>query len=56
MSPYAFGALAFIGFLVLLGVLWRFRGTAQKLAAGSHHGHGDHSTQGAQGAQQGGHH
>ena len=48
MSPYAFGALAFIGFLALLGVLWGFRGTAQKLAAGSHHGGHD--------AQQGGHH
>ena len=35
MSPYAFGALAFLGFLVLLGVLWSFRGTASKLAG--HH-------------------
>ena len=32
MSPYAFGGLAFLGFLVLLGVLWSFRGTASKLA------------------------
>ena len=48
MSPYAFGALAFLGFLVLLGVLWSFRGTAQKLAAGTRHG--DHD------ARQGGHH
>lgn len=47
MSPYAFGAIAFIAFLALLGVLWGFRGTAQKLAAGSHHGeHSNHSTQG----------
>ena len=47
MSPYAFGAIAFVCFLALLGVLWGFRGTAQKLAAGSHHGtQGDHITQG----------
>ena len=39
MSPYAFGALAFCSFLVLLGILWAFRGTAQKLAAG-HAPHG----------------
>jgi len=32
MSPYAFGALAFASFLVLLGVLWVFRGVAQKQA------------------------
>jgi len=30
MSPYAFGALAFASFLVLLGVLWSFRNTAAK--------------------------
>ena len=48
MSPYAFGALAFIGFLALLGVLWGFRGTAQKLAGPADHG--EH------GAQHGGHH
>ena len=28
MSPLAFGALAFVGFLALLGVLWFFRGVA----------------------------
>ena len=50
MSPYAYGALAFLGFLLLLAVLWGFRSTAQKLATGSHHGHGDHGTH------QGGHH
>jgi hypothetical protein len=51
MSPYAFGALAFLSFLVLLGILWGFRGTAQKLAGPVHHGeHGDHA------AHQGGHH
>jgi hypothetical protein len=50
MSPYAFGAIAFVSFLALLGVLWGFRGTAQKLAAGhvthgaghQHDGHTDH--------------
>ena len=30
MSPYAFGALAFASFLLLLGVLWSFRNTAAK--------------------------
>ncbi|KQU70499.1 hypothetical protein ASD62_05215 [Phycicoccus sp. Root563] len=49
MSPYAFGALAFVSFLALLGVLWGFRGTAQKLAGPVHHD-GDHSSP------QGGHH
>ncbi|MGA8979633.1 MAG: hypothetical protein WB473_11020 [Pedococcus sp.] len=48
MSPYAFGGLAFLSFLVLLGVLWAFRGTAQSLAGQVQHG--DH------GAPQGGHH
>ena len=38
MPPEAFGALAIVSFLVLLGVLWAFRGTAQKLA-GPHHPH-----------------
>jgi hypothetical protein len=32
MSPYAFGAIAMLGFLVLLGVLWFFRGAGQKTA------------------------
>jgi len=32
MSPYAFGGLAMLGFLALLGVLWAFRGTAQKVS------------------------
>jgi hypothetical protein len=30
MSPYAFGAIAFSSFLVLLAVLWTFRNTAVK--------------------------
>jgi hypothetical protein len=48
MPPQAFGALAFLGFLALLGVLWAFRNTAQKLAGPAHHG--DHA------GHQGGHH
>lgn len=32
MPPIAFGAVAFLAFLALLGVLWAFRGTANKLA------------------------
>jgi hypothetical protein len=61
MSPYAFGAIAFCSFLALLGILWGFRGTAQKLAAG----HGPHGSEyqgegqagrAAQADQQGSHH
>ena len=61
MAPLAFGVLAFLGFLLLLGVLWFFRGTAAKIAAGNPHVHG-HDTHGAQDAHdarsdhQGGHH
>ena len=57
MSPYAFGAIAFVSFLALLGVLWGFRGTAQKLAAG-HVTHGsDHQQDGhAATDHQGSHH
>ena len=36
MPPIAFGALAMVAFLVLLGVLWAFRGTANKIAGGAH--------------------
>jgi hypothetical protein len=50
MPPIVFGGLAFAGFLILLGVLWFFRGTAQKIAAGpgtpgAHHdgAHADHA-------------
>lgn len=46
MSPYAFGALAMLCFLALLGILWSFRGAAAKLA-GPDHGAPEH---------QGGHH
>jgi hypothetical protein len=48
MPPQAFGALAFVGFLALLGFLWAFRNTAQKVADTAHHG--DHA------GHQGGHH
>jgi hypothetical protein len=41
MPPEAFGAIAFIGFLLLLGVLWSFRGTAQKIS-GQHLPHDRH--------------
>ena len=41
MSPYAFGAIAFVSFLALLGVLWAFRGSAQKHVVG-HAAHTDH--------------
>jgi hypothetical protein len=30
MSPYAYWAIAFASFLVLLGLLWTFRNTAAK--------------------------
>ena len=39
MPPLAFGALAMVGFLALLGVLWIFRGVGAKVASGSAHGH-----------------
>ncbi|HEV7195655.1 MAG TPA: hypothetical protein VGN19_06925 [Pedococcus sp.] len=62
MPPLAFGALAFLGFMAMLGVLWFFRGTAQKIALGVGHGHDAHGT-GAAGhdnhdprGQQGSHH
>ena len=38
MSPYAFGAIAMVAFLALLGVLWFFRGVATKVATGGAHG------------------
>jgi drug/metabolite transporter (DMT)-like permease len=61
MSPYGYGAIAFVAFLVALGVLWFFRGAAQKIAAG----HGPHGSEyqgegqaarAAQADQHGGHH
>lgn len=41
MPPVAYGALAMVAFLVLLAVLWFFRGTAQKSAGGHAHSRGD---------------
>jgi hypothetical protein len=55
MPPYAFGALAFVSFLALLGVLWGFRGTAQKLAVG-HGAHGHQQDGHAATDHQGSHH
>ena len=34
MHPYMFGALALVLFMALLGVLWAFRGTAQRYSTG----------------------
>jgi hypothetical protein len=38
MPPPVYGVLMLLGFLVLLGVLWFFRGTAQRIAAPVPHG------------------
>jgi hypothetical protein len=62
MAPLAFGVLAMVAFLVLLGVLWAFRGTANKIAVGAMRGtgpdHADHvAGEHASGERrQGGHH
>jgi hypothetical protein len=45
MPPLAFGLIALAGFFLALGVLWSFRGTANKIAA-----------PGEMPGQQGGHH
>lgn len=37
MPSWAYGALFFLGFLILLGVLWSFRHTANKIADRDHH-------------------
>jgi hypothetical protein len=37
MSPYMYGALALVGFALLLVVLWAFRGTAQKMSSAHTH-------------------
>jgi hypothetical protein len=58
MSPYAFGAIAMVAFLALLGVLWFFRGVAAKIATG-HGTHGSAAHQGVpgdHGDHQGSHH
>ena len=46
MPPLAFGVLAMVAFLVLLAVLWAFRGTASKIAAGNPHTDRDYPFQG----------
>jgi len=54
MPTWAFGAIAFASFLVLLGLLWSFRNTAAKydtpvrVRHGDNGGHGD--SQGSRGA------
>lgn len=55
MSPYAFGAIAFAGFLLLLAVLWFFRGVATKVATG-HVTHGTAAHHDVHGDHQGSHH
>jgi hypothetical protein len=43
MPPVAYGVLSLVAFGVLLGILWFFRGTAQKYAKGHAHGQaGEH--------------
>jgi len=37
MSPYLFGALSLLGFVLLLGVLWMFRGAAGHMSGGQAH-------------------
>ena len=57
MSPYAFGAVAMAAFLALLGVLWIFRGVAQKVALGhGSHGAGQHDGHAGHTDHQGSHH
>ena len=61
LPPYAIGAIAFVVFLVLLAVLWFFRGVATKVAAGGgphgsqYHGEGQ-AGHAARADQQGSHH
>jgi hypothetical protein len=43
MPAVAYGLIALASFAVLLGILWSFRGTAQKVAGGhAHDGAGHH--------------
>ena len=37
MSPYMYGGLALLGFALLLGVLWMFRGAAGHMSGGGAH-------------------
>lgn len=41
MAPWQYGALAVLGFLIALGVLWSFRNTGAKMSQGK----GAHSDQ-----------
>jgi hypothetical protein len=52
MPPIVFGLLAFTGFMILLGVLWFFRGVGHKIAVGGT----AHTTHAPQGDHQGSHH
>lgn len=42
MPPLAYGLMALGAFVVLLGVTWSFRGTAQKVSGPHGHGGGGH--------------
>jgi hypothetical protein len=42
MPAWVFGAIAMGGFLLLLGVLWSFRGTAAKIRGAEHPDAGGH--------------
>ena len=37
MSPYMYGAIALLGFLLLLAILWAFRGAAGHMSGGQAH-------------------
>jgi hypothetical protein len=58
MPPWAYGAIAFGCFVVLLGVLWSFRNTAARHDRPARASHGDaHGSQGSHGsADPGAHH
>ncbi len=42
MPPWVFGVIAMGGFLLLLGVLWSFRGTAARIRGAEHPDAGGH--------------
>jgi len=47
MSPYAYWAISFASFLVLLGLLWSFRNTAAKYDTPVRVQHGDSDSHGS---------
>ena len=49
MSPYAYWAISFASFLVLLAVLWAFRNTAAKYDSPAKVGHGGDGGNGGHG-------